>query len=316
MSYNNSHLNYFDYATHSVYADDIYYAQNTQNIGDTGQDLIAYNDCLYLSVYGSNYIAKLNTYGVELNRVSFVDTAVGAVRYLAASKAYLYVSSYDDNGVGYVTKVNAETLDIVASVTVGSYPYQVLVSDGYIYCINSGWGADNTMSIISESTFTVTESVEVIYNGAMLAAVGDKIAIQGYGSYYDYPVVIYDKTAKTYTQIGTGSNIAANGNTLYVLNTQTDYSNWPEVSSVTDVYTYNATTSTITENVLAIPDEMYDYSSTYGIAVNEATGYVYILATNYSYSDGAVFYFDANGNYLGNFASGGQNPSKIVFVND
>ncbi|MCD8297869.1 MAG: hypothetical protein LUC88_09885, partial [Prevotella sp.] len=91
---NNSHLTYFDYSTHSVYGEDIFYAQNGVNIGDTGQDLIEYNGNLYLAVYNSNYIAKLNGVGIEEGRVSFDMETLGQVRYMVASNGYIYVTSY------------------------------------------------------------------------------------------------------------------------------------------------------------------------------------------------------------------------------
>ncbi len=311
---NNAHLVYFDYRTHNVESQDIYYVQNGVNIGDTGQDLIEYDGNLYMAIYNSNYIAKLNGVGVEQARLSFNNyPELGQIRFMTAANGFIYVTSYG----GYVSKINAETLTLVGSVQVGDNPEQIAEDNGYLYCVNSGWGYDNRMSIINENTFSSAENVEIFGNPQAVIAVDGTIVIQGYGGAYPdytYPVAIYDKTNKTYKEIGIGTNIAGYNDLVYVVNTTTDYSTTP-YSGSTEVYSYNVKTGTTTQNVLNLPSELAN-SCTYGINVNEYTGYVYILATNYTWGDGTVYYFDKSGNYMGKFSSGGQNPKKVVFLKD
>ena len=45
------------------------------------------------------------------------------------------------------------------------------------------------------------------------------------------------------------------------------------------------------------------------------TGDIYICTTNFVWGDGTVYHFNAQGKYVGKFASGGQNPKKVVFLN-
>lgn len=56
--------------------------------------MIKYEDEIYVAVYGSNYLAKLNAAGVELNRISFVDDddLSAGIRYIDAEDGYIYAS--------------------------------------------------------------------------------------------------------------------------------------------------------------------------------------------------------------------------------
>ena len=72
---NNANITFYNPADNKTIAD-IFYTQNSAKLGDTGQDMIAYNGNIYISVYGSNYLAKLNAAGVEQIRKSFAGDAV------------------------------------------------------------------------------------------------------------------------------------------------------------------------------------------------------------------------------------------------
>ncbi len=310
---NNSTIIYFDYTTDTPYTTDLFYTQNGTTIGDTGQDLIEEDDYLYLAVYGSNYIAKLNSVGKEVGRVSFTShTDLGQVRYMAADDGFLYVTTYG----GYVVKVNTSTMAIVDSVKVGDNPEKIIEEDGYIYCVNSGWGYDNTLSIINEKTFELDQNVEIFTNPQAIVESDGYIAIQGYGgSYpdYTYPVAVFDAKTKTYTEIGKGTNIAADDGILYVAYCVTDYSSYPYTSTTT-FYSYNFRTGATTNNVLKnVPSDLAN-GSVYGLSINDETGHIYVLATDFISGDGTVYHFDKSGNYVGSFSSYGYNPNKIVFL--
>lgn len=314
--YNNSHLTYFDYATDEVLEDDIYETQNGVKIGDTGQDIVVYEGNLYLVVNGSNYIAKLNGVGVEQARFSFADYSdLGEARYAAASDGYIYVTSYG----GYVSKFAADDLEYIGSQAVGSNPEQIIVEDGKIYCVNSGWGYDNRLSIIDEATFGEAENVEIMTNPQRILCADGTIVIQGYGGAYGsytYPVEIYDPDTQTSTQIGTGTGIAAYGSTVYIINTEVDYSTYPDqYTGTTEVTAYDVATGVTTTSPLDLPDGVTEACS-YGISVNDLTGDVYVCITNYTWGDGEVYHFAADGSLVGSFSSYGQNPNKVVFVNE
>lgn len=316
---NNSHLVYFDWKTDEPYSTDIYFAQNQQQIGDTGQDIIEYDGCIFMAIYNSNYIARLSSVGKELGRTSFVNhETIGKIRFLTANNGYIYASATTKDKkvseIGYVVKINAKTLEIVDYVEVGRYPEQIIEENGYIYCVNSGWGNDNRLSVIDERTFKVVDNVEIFGNPQAIVETDGYIVIQGYGGpygSYTYPVAVYDTKTKTYKEIGTGTNITAEDGILYVVNTTTDYDTTP-YSGSTEVWSYNLHNGKKTENALQLPDDLKN-KCTYGISINDETDHVYILATNYTWGNGDVYHFDNTGKYIGKFSSSGQNPKKIIF---
>lgn len=309
MGLNNSHLNYFNYTNDSFEANDLFKTQNNKEIGDTGQDLIEYDNNLYLVVYGSMYIAKLNGVGVEQCRYAFNDE-LGKPRYAVGEDGFIYVTSYG----GYVVKLKASDLSYVDKVQVGKNPEQIIEEDGYLYCVNSGWGDDNRLSIINEKTFTC-ENVEIMTNPQAIVESDGYIVIQGFGGKdsknYPYPVQVYDRATKTVKEIGKGTSIDANEGILYVAYSKTD---WTTYETTNTFYTYDLKTGK-TNNAFFknMPSEL-STASIYGININDDTGHVYLLVTNYKSGDGMVYHFDNNGNYVGKFTSGGQNPIKIVFM--
>lgn len=309
---NNATITYFDYLTDNPYAHDLYQTQNEKNIGDTGQDLIEEDGYFYLSVYGSNYVAKLNGVGIETGRLSLSDRSdLGQPRYMAADNGFLYVTTYG----GYVVKVNTMDMSIVGQVKVGDNPEQIVEENGYIYCVNSGWGKDNRLSVIRERDFQLDRHVTIFDNPQAIVETDGYLAIQGYGGEYPdytYPVAVFNPATDTYKEIGKGTNIAAENGTLYVVNCQTDYSSYP-YTNTTEFYTYDFRTGNINRDFLKNAPAELASASVYGLSVNGETGHIYVLTTSFVSGDGAVYHFDRQGNYVGSFSSYGQCPRKIVF---
>lgn len=308
---NNSNLGYFSFNGDIAYEGDLFEAQNGRKIGDTGQDIISHNGNLYLVVSGSKYVARLDGVGKETARLSFADNPVlGDPRYVAASGGFIYVTSYG----GLVNKIDAATLELIASANVENNPEQIVVSGGKVYCVNSGWGAGNTLSVIDEKTFDKVENVTIMPNPQRLVGAGDKLIIQGTGAdFYTPRVDIYDIRTKQSKTIGRGSSMAVSGGKVIVADASTDYSVYPYGGS-TKVYSYDLKTGTIDENPLkGVPDEMKN-ATAYGVSANPYTGHVYVCTTNFIWGNGTVYHFDAKGNYVGKVSSNGQNPSKVVFL--
>ena len=91
---NNAGLAFYAPNKDADFISDIYKTQNNAKLGDLGQSMIEYEDEIYIAVYGSNYLTKLNAAGVELKRVSFVgdnDLSAG-IRYIDAEDGYIYAS--------------------------------------------------------------------------------------------------------------------------------------------------------------------------------------------------------------------------------
>ena len=102
---NNAGITYYDPDKRNNVIDDIFYKQNEAKLGDTGQDMIKYNNNIYVSMYGSKYVCKLNEACVEQARYSFTDEQ-GQPRYMAAEDGKLYVTLSSGN----VARLDANSL--------------------------------------------------------------------------------------------------------------------------------------------------------------------------------------------------------------
>ena len=81
-----------------------------------GLTMIEYNECMYVAVYGSNYLVNMNAAGVEQARTTLVhDKELSAgIRFIDAEDGYIYASFH--GGVG--AKINANTLKVDKKLTI------------------------------------------------------------------------------------------------------------------------------------------------------------------------------------------------------
>ncbi len=307
---NNAGITYFDWLADTTFNYDLFMAQNGKQLGDTGQDIIADDDCIYVTVYGSNYITKLNSLGVELARTKLPEE-LGSVRYMVEEDDYLYVTCYG----GYVAKVQTWDMKYVSSVKVGDNPEYIVENEGKIYCTNSGMGSDNRVAVIDLDKFTSASFMNVMTNPDHILEVNDRIFVQGYGEYdenwnCDYPWGELNVKTGEFKQIGNASSWATYGDIIYLVNSVTD---WNTYTTTNYFSSYNTATNQLTETsyLKNMPKELGE-TSVYGMSVNPYNGDLYIMTSNFV-SNGKIYHFDANGNFVKEFDSTGISPRKIVF---
>ena len=259
----------------------------------------------YFDWDGSQYLAKLNSVGVEKARYAF-DEKLGAPRYLVEKDGFLYVTSYG----GYVAKIKAADLSLVDTVKVGKNPEFIVEKDNKICCSVSGWGEDKRVAVISLSDFKNVTYCDVMDNPDQLIVVAGRVFVQGYGAYYDYPWGEL-KEDGTFQQIGNCSKWAAYGNTLYLAYSETD---WNTYATTTTFKTYDAATSTLSENspFKNAPAELAS-SSVYGISTNPYNGDIYVMTSDYV-TNGKIYHFKNDGTYVKTLQSTGISPRKIIFL--
>ena len=143
--------------------------------------MIEYNECMYVAVYGSNYLVKLNAAGVEQTRASFVDDPdlAAGIRAIAAEDGYIYASFYG----GVVAKINANTLKVEKKLAIeNGYNLEgVAISNNMLYVANSykqvdgKWVYLNDVFVVDLATFTLKEKLAVATNPNVLMEEDDKI---------------------------------------------------------------------------------------------------------------------------------------------
>ena len=307
-SANNSGIAFYAPNKDGDFVSDIYSTQNGQGLGSLGQDIVAYGNYMYVSVYNSKQLLKLNSAGVEVGRLEITG---GGPRNIAAKDGKVYVTTYD----GTVLKVDANTMTQEGAVTVGKNPEYITESNGMLYVVNSGWGADSTMSVIDTKDFTLSATVVVQTNPEKVLASEGKIYIQGYGGNYPdytYPVQEVDVAGGTVKTVGKATNFCEYNGVIYMVYGETDWSTYTTTNTFTS---YNAKTGTLTERSFLqnAPEELFS-TSIYMMETNPNNGDIYIGTTDYT-TNGDVYRFDKNGSFIEKFESGGVNPIHAVFFN-
>lgn len=303
---------------------DIFQVQNGMNLGDTGQDMIAYDGHIYVAIYDSNYLAKLNAAAVEEDRVSFTNDPdlQGKIRYIAAEDGYIYASFYG----GVVAKINAHTLEVEQKLNgLGSNIEGVAIEDNTLYVANSyshtgsQYVYHENVYTIDLKTFTKKREITVAPNPNQMLEEDDKIFLISWGNYADrgYEFQIID-TNKSYqsTTLATATKMCAGNDRVYLVNSDTDYSNWPEIITENTFFYYDTKTGkVVNESFIKDPENRLKNVSVSMMAADDKTGDIYIGATNYSTSNGTIFRIGSDGTILSEFGCGGQNPWAAVFLN-
>lgn len=323
MGMNNANIVHFDWKADTLNLNpnvehDLYFIQNGKNLGDTGQDMIMYEGNLYVVVYGSSYVVKLNRACVEQTRKQ-IPANYGQPRYIVAKDGSLYVTCLG----GYVVKLSANDLSEQGKVTVGHTPERIDEEDGMLYVAQGNsydpypdTKADNRIAIVDTKNFTdgAVKYVDVMPNTQMVVANDNYVAVQGYG--YDWtntPLWIYNiKTGKaedtgeccTYMAKVDGSD------KFFCVYSMTD---WSTYETHNTYFYYDPATKTkqdITEKIRVLDATLLG-CSIYGLSAGKDGSY-YILNTYYSAGNGRYFHVYDNFQHQEIHSTWGQNPCKVV----
>ena len=311
---NDASISFFDAAedtTTSAY-NDIFYIQNGVKLGDTGQSLIVYDNSLFVAVYGSSYVAKLNKSGVLQVETDF--SSYGQPRYMAAEDDYLYVTTYG----GYVVKLSTSDLSYIDKVEVGAAPERIIEEDGKLY-VALGYTTDlattdNRMAIIDVESFEVEQYVEVMENAQNVVGDGNYIFIQGYGTdWVNTPVYVYNVSTGEAKNIGyNASFMVEEDNVLYAVYSETD---WTTYETSNTFFSYDPSTETYTDLTSQVVSQASELASAgiYSMSVNPYDDSFYITTTDY-YSYGTVYHFCCEWNYKSSFSTWGVNANSVVVI--
>lgn len=319
---NNASIAFFDAVmdTTTKAANDLYLIQNKKQLGDTGQDLITYNNNIYVVVYGSNYIAKLNKAGIEQKRHSFAANH-GQPRYVVAYEGYLYVTTAG----GYIVKLEANSLQLEADCLIGKTPERIVEKDGILYvAIGNTYDPVNPLigdaiAIVDTRKFNDSEmkKVTVMENTQLVAKCGNYIMVQGYGSidFTHTPLWVYDIKSGKAEDTGEYATYVIevnNGTEALVVFSETD---WNTYLTKNSFYFYNPATKTKTDVTSKITSAVSALANATIYSLSEGeNGSFYITTSLYSADNGTVYHFDSNYKLLGSFTSWGQNPKKVVVM--
>ena len=288
---------------------DIYQTQNKKGLGDTGQSIIGHDNNIFVVVFGSSLLVKLNSACVEQKRLAFAE-ADGQPRYITETGGKLYVTLYS----GKVAKIDPKELKIEGYVMVDSNPEEIVENDGFLYVVNSGWGSGNTMSVINAAEFKLSKTITVAQNPFKVLESEDQIFVLAYGaSYpdpYTYPVQKVNVANGSTSLIANASNMCEHNGTIYFVYSET---NWSTYETTNTFFSYNVKSGTLNNNTFFtdMPSELAS-ESIYMMEINPENGELYIGTSDYT-TNGDIYRFNASKKFVEKFESGGVSPCGAVF---
>lgn len=304
QSANNSTLDCYYPNGENSYQSKVYNTTNGEGLGDTGQDIICYGKRVYVSVWGSNYIAKLDQYGKVLEKYSFKSDE-GEPRYLAAKDGYVYVSTY----AGKVAKFDTSTIAApIAFAEVGNNPEGIAVAGNYLVVCNSQQNnvADNRLSIVDLSSFSLKKHIESEYgNFQQVTVVGNNVYVTYFTPAYATETLSVDIENGTIKPAVAASKIATDGTSLYCINTTSP--DW--VNYNTSYFKLGSTDSFL--DLTSTPE--LSSAIVYMFEIDPQNGDFYIGTTDYA-TNGNVYRFDKTGKFITKFETSSISPNHAAFV--
>ena len=294
--------------TDKTFTTDVFKTANGQNLGDLGQDITGNGEDIYIAVNGSQTIFVTDT-DLKIKQQINADKEGSRLspRYFATSGSKVYVTYYE----GYVGEISDDYS--VRLCPVGPNPEGIAVAGGNLYVANSGGMAypayNNTVSVVSTSTFTETSTIEVNINPAKVEASSDGayVYVSSFGNYADVPAMLHVISTSngkiTDLDYASVSAIAkGKDDILYILCGGYD-ENWNPLPGTVykhDMKTNKPLGAFVTDDT--VMPNAYSISAT-------SDGYVYVGCSDYT-NTGDVYVFTPEGKLHDRFDSQGLNPLK------
>jgi len=188
-----------------VVENDVFAITNSFPLGDVVQSMSIIDNKSYILVNGSG---KIEVTDIDsMTSVTTID--VSGPRYIAKvdnSKAYV-----TDWGINGVHVIDLNTNEIISTISTGTGPEAIAVSDGYAFICNiGGWGLDNTVSVIDISSDAVISNLEVgdKPNSAVVDINGDVWVLTGGYTEYDANWNVVSETSGNLVKISNNSIVS------------------------------------------------------------------------------------------------------------
>lgn len=287
---------------------DAFKTANGQALGDLGQDIISLGKDIYIAVNGSQTIFVTDS-DLKIRQQISADKEGTRLspRYFTTSGSKVYVTYYE----GFIGEISDNYS--VRLCAVGPNPEGVAAAAGNLYVANSGGMAypayNNTVSVVSTSTFTETSTIEVSANPAKAEASSDGayVYVSSFGNYADIPaklqvITTADGKVKDLDYASVSAIAKGKGDILYILCGGYD-ENWNPLPGT--VYKHDMKTN---KALGAFVTDDTTMPSAYSISA-AADGYVYVGCSDYV-NTGDVYVFTPEGKLHDKFDSQGLNPLK------
>lgn len=290
---------------------DVFFKANGQHLGDLGQDILVVGDEMYISMNGSKlvFVTDMELKLKKTIEVEFEGTKM-APRYLAEHDGKVYVTYYE----GFLGEITPGSYN-VRTTAIGSYPEGLCIRNGKAYIANSGYGYDNTISVVDLATFKEEKKIEVNANPQYVVANqdGTVLYVCSWDTYdpVSYEVLSPSKLQAVYLDSGRVLDLQeyhdvkciVEGPKNLLLIAQGGYDeNWQVCGTI------GMLDMSFGDRGTFIDDPISNYYS-----LSYSNGYVFVGASDYR-TNGDVYVYDSFGAYIGKFDSQGLNPQKVIYL--
>lgn len=311
---NNSSITKIDFSKKEL-IQNYFQTANNRGLGDTGNDLILYNNLAWTIINVSSQLEIFDpNSGISIRRIPVVNSENKArqPRYICSDSSYLYLCSFDGN----IDKIDPVKMEITSSVQAGKNPDGICTFGGRLYISNSG-GLD---APDYDSTVTVLQSAGMSFHKTIRVGLN--------------PGIIHTNSeGKIYLIVrgnpGLGKSVLKKINPL---NLEID-TNFPEINAsyfsiyndTIFAYNFNQFTGemeffsfdTKTDLIIQKPllSGNFNITTPYSIAYNPNIQRIYITDAQHYTTFGSILCFDKKGEFLYRLDNVGLNPAKILFIN-
>lgn len=316
---NDAGIQYLDFQTGEL-SEDLYAAANGERLGDLGQDLCVYGSKIYVTVSGSSKVVIMDRKCKVLNSISVAteDGTPVEPRYMTACEGKVYFTAYD----GTVSRIDTASMAIdgklnlidAGAQTGYDHPEAITSANGKLYVNISGYSKGKWLAVVDAASFTKLKDIEVMLNPytQCITAEDGYVYFVSNGNYAGSPSLtpdqyVYgtmqrlDPETDQVEQVCRATYIANAGEKMYIL-----YSEY-YMPDVARAYVRDLKTGEEQEFI-----DMADLQSANGLAVDPASGDVYVFDAPYGAASD-VHVYGADGTYKRTFEAG-MSTSKMVFV--
>ena len=316
---NDAGIQYLDFQTGEL-SEDLYAAANGEELGDLGQDLCVYGSKIYVTVSGSSKVVIMDRKCKVLKSIPVAteDGTPVEPRYMAACEGKVYFTAYD----GTVSRIDTTSMAIDGKLTLidagaqtgYDHPEAITSANGKLYVYISGYSKGKWLAVVDAASFTKLKDIEVMLNPytQCITAEDGYVYFVSNGNYAGSPSLtpdqyIYgtmqrlDPETDQVEQVCRATYIANAGEKMYIL-----YSEY-YMPDVARAYVRDLKTGDEQEFM-----DMADLQSANGLAVDPASGDVYVFDVPYGAASD-VHVYGADGTYKRTFEAG-MSTSKMVFV--
>ena len=310
----------------------IFQSANGQSVGDSPQKPVIYGSKLYIPVYSSGLVWVVNTTTSKV--IASIKTAQPEA--VCGAEGYLFIANNDGN----VTRVDTTDFSKAETLAVGPNPEGMTTTDGKVYVsISDGYNYANgyvngfKVAEVDAKTFTKTRDIKVGMNPGDITSDNEgNVFVVCRGDYDQTASTIYKfcatSTSESADSLCLGSLIAidnqqrtsretaaTSGSPLIVLNAVSDYSNWPNITTVVTSALYNSATGEKLSDAFLPADNLPVSPIT--VDINPSTHDIYVCsdasvgADQYT-TPGYIKVYSASGTYLRTLTTG-VHPFGVAF---